>query len=124
MSKNEAAGLYELCEVSRVLDSQVSAVEIAVVSFDGDGYDKEVETYVGVAHMSRPDSYDEELGYDLAFWRAVGRAANKHIKRAEGRIKHNDDIRELKAEQLARRQETAELERKVAEKKARKAAKK
>lgn len=124
--KGKEMNYYKITQENAVLSSKVSAVEISVETYDDDFGDEFVfdeQGFVGTAFVSRPDSYDKQLGYDLAFWRAVQNAANRNLKRLDGLVKHNDDIRELQAEQKERRKAKQEADKKAAAAKAKKAAK-
>ncbi len=80
-----------------VLDRNACGVEIGVWKAGQTFEDDEVEFFTGVSKRIAPDKFDPQLGYELAFWRAVEAAAAKELKLLEGQIKHKDDIREDQA---------------------------
>lgn len=47
----------------------------------------------GVARRTPHDKYDGEIARDLALGRALVNAGNRMLKRANGRVKHADDVR-------------------------------
>ena len=68
------------------------AVEVAVFDPDAKGTPR-YETFNGVSRRDPSDEFDAELGYRLAYWRAVEAAVKKNLKRLDGQIRHNDNAR-------------------------------
>ena len=54
------------------------------------------EFFTGISKCDPVDKFDPQLGVELAYWRAVERAAKKNLDRLSGLIKHRDDLRDSK----------------------------
>lgn len=80
----------------KVVDHEAVAVEI-LVGNDSDRQDVITDEYfTGVSKCDPSDRFDPQIGVELAYWRAVERAAKKNISRLDGLVKHRDDVREEK----------------------------
>jgi len=82
-----------------VLDHEACAVEIQVeipelvgVQIDESWGTPVYEKFTGVSKCTPPDDFDADFGYELAYWRAIERAAAKNLRRLNGLIKHLDDV--------------------------------
>lgn len=64
----------------------------------------------GIAKRDPVDRVNEELALTLAYGRALNKISNKLLKKAEGMIKHEDDVRAYRAVQRDRARRAAQLE--------------
>lgn len=51
------------------------------------------EQFIGSSWRSRQDDFDPQIGYDIAFWRAVRDAANKNLRRLNNHVEMLDTNR-------------------------------
>lgn len=85
-----------IATTGKVVDHEAVAVEI-LVGNDSDRQDVITDEYfTGVSKCDPSDRFDPQIGVELAYWRAVERAAKKNISRLDGLVKHRDDVREEK----------------------------
>lgn len=105
--KHDPGFMYQIEQSAVVLDHQAQAVEI-VVSTVSDGILLSLEFFTGIAKVAPEDRTDYAFGYELAYWRAVKSACDKALRRLDGQIKHNDDVREMKQKQTAQRKKTGD----------------
>lgn len=81
--------------VADIQSNRTVAVQIQVGQFTEDGPEYDPDgVYEAVSVCDPIDEFDPILGMDLAFWRAVEKAARKNLKRLDGQIRHNDHARE------------------------------
>ena len=67
------AGHAYIEEYARIIDHEAVAVELEVF------VNGQHETVTGISKCAAPDRFDPELGYELAYWRAVERLSLIHI---------------------------------------------
>jgi len=59
----------------------------------------------GVAKKSGKDRNDDYVGENLALGRALEHLTAKVMRRANGKVKHNDDMKQQRAERKAKREQ-------------------
>ncbi len=67
-----------------------------------DGYvwtHRELGEAVGESRRDKIDTFDKEIGFELALGRALKTLGSRIEKRTNGTVKHRDDIREIQAKQ-------------------------
>lgn len=77
--------------VSVILDFDTAAVVSNIIGeaiLSGDAIAE--GSWTGVSKRTSPDEPDANLGYDLAYVRAVEKGVNKLAKSADGRVRDND----------------------------------
>lgn len=80
--------------LSEYVDGDVAGVEILVVTDDLDTPEFVVKANARRDPLDKPDT---DLALLLAYARAYEKIGKKLLKRAEGRVRHNDYVREQKA---------------------------
>lgn len=86
-------------------DHQATVVEIDW--FYNDIVDGGIETVTASAKKDPHDKFDPEIARDLALGRALQKLGRRLEKRANGRIKHNDEVRTSKRENKKKQEKSA-----------------
>jgi len=84
--------------VNQIHNKRTQLVEATLWGSDDEsGYLSEIiASVVTESHRDPIDKYNGEIGFDLALGRALQALGRKIEKRANGLVKHQDDIRALK----------------------------
>lgn len=82
-----------------VVTKRVTAVELAILGDDR----QPAHRFTGEAYRCGNDPQDDEVGLKLAIGRALESAAKTMLRQAEGKVKHNDDVREMRPIQRQQR---------------------
>lgn len=77
-----------------VQDHEATAVRVVYQNPDGDD-----DMATGVSKRHPEDEFDSELGYELAFWRAVEKIHHRQMRRVNGLIKHKADVADIQRRQ-------------------------
>jgi hypothetical protein len=89
-------------DVNKISNKNTTLVRVKItdVDYDNDGFVVDViGEATGEARRDPIDKNDAQLASDLALGRALEAIGKRLVKNANGRVKHNDDIREIQAVQ-------------------------
>lgn len=88
---DEVNDLFEVQVDSITVTPRVAAVRLELRLGDNSYF------FTGEALRSSHDRFDREVALKLAYGRALERAAARMLHQANGKVKHNDDVREMRA---------------------------